>query len=130
MRFLIAVMGAFAAIALLLTGAGLYGVLAYAVARRRGEIGVRIALGAGRGQVLGLVFRQAMRLVADRLDPRLGRAAAAGRVLGSMIYGARPEDPVILAGACCALVVAGMAAAYIPAVRAASVDPMEALRSE
>jgi ABC-type antimicrobial peptide transport system permease subunit len=130
MRFLIVLMGAFASVALLLAGAGLYGVLSYAVARRRGEIGVRIALGAGRKQVLGLVVRQAMQLVAAGLILGLAGAAAAGRLLGTVVYGIRPGDPVILAGACCVLVIAGIAAAYVPAARAASVDPAQALRSE
>ncbi len=130
MQFLTMLMGSFAAVALLLTGAGLYGVLSYAVARRRGEIGVRIALGAGRKDVLGLVFRQAMQLVAAGLILGLAIAAAGGRLLETMLYGIRPADPVILVGACCVLVITGMAAAYVPAARAASVDPMQALRSE
>jgi len=130
MRFLIVLMGSFAAVALLLTGAGLYGVLSYAVARRRGEIGVRIALGAGRRQVLGLVFRQAMQLVAAGLILGLASAAAVGRLLETMVSGIRQGDPVILVGACCVLAITGMAAAYAPAARAASIDPMEALRSE
>lgn len=130
MQFLTTLMGGFAAVALLLTGAGLYGVLSYVVARRRGEIGVRIALGAGRKEVLGLVFRQAMQLVAAGLILGLVIAAACGRLLKTMMYGIRPGDPVILAGACCVLVITGIAAAYIPAARAASVDPMQALRSE
>jgi putative ABC transport system permease protein len=130
MRFLIVLMSNFAAVALLLTGTGLYGVLSYAVARRRREIGVRIALGAGRKEVLGLVFRQAMQLVAAGLILGLASAAAGGRLLETMMYGIRPGDPAILAGACGVLVITGMAAAYIPAARAASVDPMQALRSE
>ncbi|MEX2261727.1 MAG: ABC transporter permease [Bryobacteraceae bacterium] len=130
MQFLIVLMGSFAAVALLLTGAGLYGVLSYAVARRRGEIGVRIALGAGRKEVLGLVFRQAMQLVAAGLILGLASAVAVGRLLETTMFGIRPGDPVILVGACCVLVITGMAAAYVPAARAASVDPMQALRSE
>ncbi len=130
MQFLIMLMGSFAAVSLLLTGTGLYGVLSYAVARRRREIGVRIALGAGRVQVLGLVFRQAVRLVAAGLILGLAGAAACGRLLGTMMYGIRSGDPIILVGACSVLVVTAMAAAYIPAARAASVDPMQALRSD
>jgi len=130
MQFLIVLMGSFAAVALLLTGTGLYGVLSYAVARRRHEIGVRIALGAERKQVLGLVFRQAMQLVAAGLILGLASAAAGGRLLATMMYGIRPGDPIILVCACCVLVITGMAAAYVPAARAASVDPMQALRSE
>jgi putative ABC transport system permease protein len=130
MRFLTLLMGVFAGIALLLTGAGLYGVLSYTVARRRGEIGVRIALGAGRRAVLGLVFRQAMALVA--LGMLLGAAAAAvgGRLLRSAAVGVGAVDPLILLAACSVLAVVGVAAAYLPAARAAGVDPIEALRSE
>ncbi|MBK5294089.1 MAG: ABC transporter permease [Acidobacteriia bacterium] len=130
MQFLIVLMGSFAVIALLLTVTGLYGVLSYAVERRRREIGVRIALGAGRKQVLGLVFRQAAQLVAAGLILGSAGAAAAGRLMGTMVFGVHPLDPVFLAGACCTLVIASVAAAYMPAARAASVDPMQALRSE
>ncbi|HWR52500.1 MAG TPA: FtsX-like permease family protein [Bryobacteraceae bacterium] len=129
-RFLMMLMGSFAAIALMLTVVGLYGVLSYTVARRRREIGVRIALGAGRKQVLGLVFRQAAQLVAAGLILGLAGAVAAGRLLETTVFGLRPGDPLMLLGACCALIVASIAAAYIPAARAASVEPMQALRSE
>jgi ABC-type antimicrobial peptide transport system permease subunit len=123
-------MGIFATVGLLLTGTGLYGVLSYTVERRRREIGVRIALGAGRKEVLGLVFRHAMQLVAAGLILGLASAVATGRLLETTMYGIRPGDPLILVGACCMLVITGMAAAYLPAARAASVDPMETLRSE
>ncbi len=129
-RFLMVLMGYFAAIALLLTMVGLYGVLSYAVARRRREIGVRIALGAGRKEVLGLVFRQAMQLIAAGLVLGLAGALGVTRLFETMLFGIRPGDPVFLLGACCVLVITGMAAAYVPAARAASVDPMQALRSE
>lgn len=130
MRFLTLLMGTFATVALLLTGTGLYGVLSYAVARRRGEIGVRMALGAGRKEVLGLVFRHAMRLVSAGVILGSAIAVAGGRLLKTPMYGVQSGDPVILAGACAVLVIIGMAAAYAPAARAASVDPIEALRSE
>ncbi len=129
-RFLMVLMGYFAAIALLLTMVGLYGVLSYAVARRRREIGVRIALGAGRKEVLGLVFRQAMQLIAVGLVLGLAGALGVTRLFETMLFGIRPGDPVFLLGACCVLVITGIAAAYVPAARAASVDPMQALRSE
>ena len=123
-------MGSFAAIALLLTVTGLYGVLSYTVARRRREIGVRIALGAGRREVLGLVLRDAGLLVMAGLILGSAGALGAGRLLGSMVYGVRPGDPLILACACGIMVITSLAAAYVPALRAASVDPMQALRSE
>ncbi len=129
-RFHMVLMGTFAGIALLLTMFGLYGVLAYAVALRRREIGVRIALGAGRRAVLGLVLGDAMRLVAMGVAFGLAGAAACARLLDSMLYGVRPGDPAIVAGACCVLVLTSLAAAYFPAANAASVDPMRALRSE
>ncbi len=130
MQFLSTLMGSFAAIALVLTVVGLYGVLSYTVARRRQEIGVRIALGASRKQVLGLVFRQAGQLVAIGLLLGLAGSLAAGRLLETTIFGLRPSAPAILLTACGGLIIASMAAAYIPAARAASVDPMQALRSE
>ena len=129
-RFLMSLMASFAAIALLLTIAGLYGVLSYAVARRRREIGLRIAVGAGRREVIGLVLGQALRLVAIGLGLGLAGAIATGRLLESALYGIRPGGPAIIAGACGALLICSLAAAYIPAARAAAVDPMRALRSE
>jgi predicted permease len=129
-RFLMVLMATFAGIALLLTVIGLYGVLSYAVAKRRREIGVRIALGAARGQVLGLVMRDAIPLVVLGLAFGLAGAAAAEKLLGSLASGIRPGDPAFIAAACCIMVIASLAAAYIPALRAASVDPVETLRSE
>ncbi len=128
-RFLVVLMGSFASIAVLLTAVGLYGVLSHAVATRRREIGVRIALGAGRKEVLGMVFRQAAQLVAAGLILGSAGAFGAGRLLEGTVYGVRPGDPALVAGACGVMLIAGMAA-YMPAAQAASVDPMHALRSE
>jgi putative ABC transport system permease protein len=130
MQFLIALMGSFAVVALLLTGTGLYGVLSYAVARRRGEIGVRMALGAGRKQVLSMIFRQAAQLIAAGLILGVAGASVTSRLMRTVLYEVQPGDPLILTGACLVLVVTGIAAAFLPAARAASVDPMQALRSE
>lgn len=129
-QFPMVLMGSFAAIALLLTVTGLYSLLSYAVARRRREIGVRIALGASRAEVLGLVLRDAGLLVTLGLILGSAGASGAGRLLGSVLHGVRPGDPAILACACGIMVITSLAAAYIPAARAASVDPMQALRSE
>ena len=129
-RFLTVLMGGFAGIALVLTVVGLYGVLSYTVARRQREIGVRIALGAGRATVLGLVMKDAMRMVAVGLALGVAGAVAAQRLLESVAFGIRPGDASFVSVASCLLVVASLAAAYIPALRAASVDPMQTLRSE
>jgi len=123
-------MGTFAGIALLLTVVGLYGVLSYAVARRHREIGVRIALGAGRREVLGMVLRDAMRLVAVGLLLGLAGAVGAQHLLEGMVFGVRPGDPIILMVSCGVMVITSLAASYLPAKRAASVDPIQALRSE
>jgi predicted permease len=129
-RFLTVLMGSFAAIALLLTVAGLYGVLSYMVARRRREIGVRIALGAGRGEVIGIVLLRAALLVTTGLI--LGSAGALGvaRLLGNIEFGVPGGIAVIVAGACCMMAITSSVAAFVPAARAASVDPIQALRSE
>ncbi len=129
-QFQMILMASFAGIALLLTVAGLYGVLSYAVARRRREIGVRIALGAGRREVLGMVLREAMQLVGLGLLLGLAGALGVGRLLEGMAFGVRPGDPVFVAAACGLMVLTSLAAAYVPAARAASVEPMQALRSE
>jgi putative ABC transport system permease protein len=129
-RFQTVLMGSFAAIALLLTVAGLYGVLSYMVAKRRREIGVRIALGAGRGEVIGIVLRRAAVLVTTGLILGSAGAFAAGRLLGNLVFGVPGGIPTIVAGACCVLAMTSSVAAFLPAARAASVDPIEALRSE
>jgi putative ABC transport system permease protein len=129
-RFVMVLTSSFAGIALVLTVVGLYGLLSYTVARRRREIGLRIALGAARGEVLGLVLRQAARLVLVGLILGLAGAIGAQRLLESALFGIRPGDPVFIMMAGGLLLIAGLAAAYLPAVRAASVDPMQALRSE
>lgn len=129
-RFVMVLTSSFAGIALVLTVVGLYGLLSYTVARRRREIGLRIALGAARGEVLGLVLRQAARLILVGLILGLAGAIGAQRLLESALFGIRPGDPVFIMMAAGLLLIAGLAAAYLPAVRAASVDPMQALRSE
>jgi putative ABC transport system permease protein len=129
-RFQMLLLGSFAVIALLLTMVGLYGVLAYSVLKRTREIGVRVALGASRRLVLGMVFKQAMLLVAAGVALGLAGALAGGRVLTNMLYGVSPRNPLLLAIACCAITLTAALAAFLPARRAASIDPMQALRNE
>ncbi|MGA8026546.1 MAG: ABC transporter permease [Bryobacteraceae bacterium] len=129
-RFHMLLLGSFAGIALLLTVVGLYGVMAYSVLQRTREIGVRIAIGADRGMVLGMVLKQAMTLVFIGLVIGLAGAIAADRLLTKMLYGVTPHNPALLAIACCLIAATGVIAGYLPALRASSVDPVEALRSE
>jgi putative ABC transport system permease protein len=129
-RFLMLLMGGFALTAVLLTAVGLFGVLSYSVARRHQEIGVRIALGAARGDVIGLVFREALTLVTIGLVLGLTCAAATTRILAGVLFQVEPRSPVAMAVAAGVLLGAGAAAAYLPAARAASVAPMQALRAE
>jgi ABC-type antimicrobial peptide transport system permease subunit len=129
-RFSAAVLTAFAAGALLLAGIGLFGVLAFGVAQRRREIGVRVALGAGRGEVLGMIIRQGMVLVAIGLAIGLAGSLAAMRVMGSLLYETGVYDPLTFAVVPALLAAVSLAACYVPARRAAVVDPMVTLRSE
>lgn len=129
-RFLAVLMGSFAAIALLLTVVGLYGVLSHLVAKRRREIGVRMALGAGRGEVIGIVWRRAASLVTAGLILGSAGAIAVGRLLGSALAGVPGGLTIVVAGACAVLAIASAVAAFVPAARAASVDPVQTLRSE
>jgi ABC-type antimicrobial peptide transport system permease subunit len=100
------------------------------VEQRTSEIGVRMALGADRGQVLGMVLRGAFRQVGIGLALGIPAAIGAGHLIASQLFGVSPWDPLILCGATLMLVLAALIAAIIPARRATQVDPMEALRHE
>ena len=129
-RFAMVLLGAFAGLAIVLTIVGLYGVMMYSVVRRTREIGVRMAMGAQRGAVLTMVLRDAAILLALGIGAGLVVSLLSTSVLQTMLYGTGSRNPVVLLLVCLALALAGLIAAYIPAFRAASVDPMKALRSE
>ncbi len=123
-------LGAFALIAVLLTAAGLYGVLAYSVLSRTREIGIRVALGADRGAVLRMVLQEAAILVAIGAVLGLAGAAAGNRIARTMVYVASSPQPVLLVAACCVIVLTAALAAILPARRAAAVDAVRALSSD
>ena len=129
-RFFGKAMGVFAAVALLLACLGVYGVLSYAVARRRREIGVRMALGATAADVLRLVLGEAARLAALGVGLGLLLAAALARSLHGILYGVSASDPWALLGMAAALMVVMIAASALPARGAARTDPLESLRQE
>jgi len=120
----------FGLLALLLACVGLYGVTAYSVARRTGEIGIRMALGANRASVVGMVLRGVLAQLAVGLAAGVPVALAGGRLLSSQLYGVKSHDPVILASAAVVLAACALLAGLIPARRAASIEPMRALRTE
>ncbi len=120
----------FGALSLVLASLGLYGVTAHNVGRRVNEIGVRMALGADRGHILRLVLRGAFGLILFGLLIGLPLTFAAGRLLGNQLYGVSPYDPVVIVAAVVALGLSAMAASLIPALRASSISPLEALRAE
>jgi predicted permease len=129
-RFRAALMGGFAALGLLLAVVGLFGVLSQIVGQRTQEIGIRIALGAQRSQVLAAVVKEGMLLVA--VGGVLGFVATGWltRFLGSLLYGVQAQDPATLIGVALLMIAAGLLAAYLPARRAASVDPIVSLRCQ
>jgi hypothetical protein len=129
-RLLATLSGFFGPLALLLATLGLYGLLAYGVAQRTREIGVRMALGAQRHHVFGLVLQQGMKLVMIGVFVGLGGAFALTRLLHGLLFGVRPNDPFIFAMIPLLLAAVAILACYLPARRAAKVDPMEALRCE
>jgi putative ABC transport system permease protein len=120
----------FAAIALLLSSVGIYGVLSYVVAQRTRHIGIRMALGATRAQVMREVLWYGIRLTSIGLALGLGGAIAGTRVLSSLLYGVKPADPLTYSIVSLLLIAVALLAAYIPARRATKVDPMVALRNE
>ena len=129
-RLMAMLAGGFGLLAGLLATLGLYGVIAYMVARRRNEIGVRVALGANRGRVMRLVLGEAMALLAVGLAVGTGLALWAGRAASSLLFDLKPYDPATLAAAIVLLAVVALAASYWPAQRAARLEPMAALREE
>jgi predicted permease len=122
--------GTFAAVALLLSVVGLYGVVAYSVSQRTREIGVRMALGAQRGEVYQLVMKEAGWLIGTGLVAGLVGSLCAASLIRSLLFGTRPWDAATLASVALALAGSALAASYLPAHRAASVNPVEALRAE
>lgn len=129
-RFAAAVLGGFAAAAALLAAIGLYGVLSYGVAQRRREIGVRAAVGATRGQLIGMVLAEGLTVVAIGLVAGLALAAWLSRLLQSLLFGVTPLDAWAYAAAPIVMLAVAVVAAVVPARRAAAVDPAEALRCE
>jgi putative ABC transport system permease protein len=129
-RFNTGILTAFAAIALALSLLGIYGVLAYSVTERAREIAIRMALGATREQVLWTTLRNALVLAGVGIAAGLVASAALTRFIGSLLYNVKPLDAEAIAGAALVLALCAAAAGFIPARRAASIDPMRALRTE
>jgi ABC-type antimicrobial peptide transport system permease subunit len=122
------IFGTIGVIGLVLAAIGVYGVLAYAVAQRTPEIGVRVALGASRGNVIGLIVTHGMTLAGIGVVIGLGLAAAAMPQAGSLLYNVSPFDPLVFAEVALFLLFVAFVASYIPALRATRVDPLIALR--
>jgi putative ABC transport system permease protein len=127
-RFTMALLSAFALLALLLAALGLYGVLSHSVAQRVPELGVRLALGADRGAVLRLVMGEALGFSMLGLVVGLGAATASGRLIRGLLFGVRPTEPLVFVAVSVLLLLASLAAGYLPARRAAHLDPIVALR--
>jgi putative ABC transport system permease protein len=122
--------GAFGVLAALLVVIGLYGVLSYFLAQRRGEIGIRIALGASRTRVIRESLSDAVRMLAIGLAVGLILALVMGREASTMVFGLKPWDPATLIAASAVLVVVTVVTSIVPALKAANVNPIETLRAE
>ena len=120
----------FAAVALLLTLIGLYGILAFTVSRRTKEIGIRLALGASDRQVVGMILRQGVLLVGIGTAAGLVLAFWASRLLSAVLFQVPPRDPVVFATVAVGLVLSGLVAAGLPARRASRIEPSRALRTD
>ena len=120
----------FGLLALVLACIGIYGLMAYSVARRTNEIGARMALGAQSGRVQRMIIREASLLAAVGVAAGLAVGAAMSRLIASMLYGLKSYDPLTFTGASVLLIVVALSASWLPARRAASIDPLKALRHE
>jgi putative ABC transport system permease protein len=129
-RFNVLLLGAFAGLALVLAAVGIYSVLAYSVRRRVREIGIRMALGATPANVLRMVLSDGMKPILLGVAIGLAAAAALGRVVSSLIYGVTATDPLTFAGVAFLLVLVGLFATALPALRATRVEPVRTLREE
>ena len=129
-RMVMALMVSFAGLALVLSSLGIYSVLSYSMAQRTREIGMRMALGAQRGDVLGLVTRLGLKLTGIGVGIGIVLAFALTKLISSLLYGVKPSDPLTYAAVSIGLGLVAMLACLIPAKRATKVDPMEALRYE
>lgn len=129
-RFTFLMVGLFAGLAILLAGIGVYGVIAYTVAQRGGEFGLRVALGAQRGDLLRMVLAQSSKLAVSGTLGGVLMALSLGRVVQTLLYGVRATDPLILMTAALLVLAAALVASYVPARRAAHADPMTSLRTE
>ncbi len=129
-RFRTFLLALFAAMALLLAATGIFGVISYSVSCRTNEFGIRVALGASRGSILGTVFRETLILASLGLAVGLPCALAASHLIGHMLFGVSANDPATLGIVASALAAVAAMAGYVPARRAVRVDPMIALRHE
>lgn len=129
-RFAMILLGGFAALALLLACVGIYGVMAYLVSQRTQEVGIRMALGAGRSDVLLLVFKGGARVATVGMAIGVVGAIGLTRLMGKLLFNVSPTDPIVIAAVCVLLMLVAMAACFVPARRAASIEPMRALRTE
>jgi predicted permease len=129
-RFPMTLLWIFAALALVLSAVGIFGVMSYSVSRRTQEMAIRMALGASRREVQRMVLREGLRVTALGVAIGLGAALTLGRVMAGYVYGITPTDPVTLVGASLLLTLVALLASYLPALRATRVNPMTALRYE
>ena len=129
-RFEMLLLGVFAVIALVLAAVGIYGVISYSVSRRTREIGIRIALGASRIDVLRMVVRQAVVQALAGAVVGLAGALLVSRLMAKMLYGVQPTDPVTFGGVAIVLALVALLASCVPARRATRIEPMIALRNE
>lgn len=130
MAFTMILLAIAAAVALLLGVVGIYGVMSYIVGQRTGEIGVRLALGAEPASVAGMIVRQGGAVALVGITLGLSAALAASRLMASLLYGVSPRDPTVFAATTLMLLVVALVACWLPARRAAGLNPLEALRAE